>query len=273
VDLLTTPSDQMLSATRQIRSPSAAALALGLVLSWTMTAEAVQAQSLRGSRASLDRQNVIAREHDFTYIDTPERVRHFADQGWLVPVAPTRDFTLHAVSFPYARPEVELFLRRLGAQYRRACGEQLVVTSLTRPATRQPRNASDRSVHPTGMAIDLRYSWNRTCRRWLEDVLTSLERQGLLEATLERSPRHYHVALFPRQYASYVETLAARQATRATETATATAETTAYRVRSGDSLWRIARRHGTTVDQLRDVNGLDGERIFVGQVLDVPVGS
>ena len=32
-----------------------------------------------------------------------------------------------------ARPEVALFIRRLAAQYRAACGEQLVVTSLTRP--------------------------------------------------------------------------------------------------------------------------------------------
>ena len=37
------------------------------------------------------------------------------------------------VSFPFARPEVELFVQRLSGQYRRACGEQLVVTSLTRP--------------------------------------------------------------------------------------------------------------------------------------------
>lgn len=263
---LTAPSDQMLSAIRPLRCPSAAVLALGVALACSALAESVEAQSLRGSSSSLDRQNRVARDHDYTYIDTPQRVRFFADQGWLVPVAPTRDFTLHAVSFPYARPEVELFVRRLGAQYRRACGEPLVVTSLTRPATRQPRNASDRSVHPTGMALDLRYSWDRTCRRWLEDVLSSLERQGVLEATLERSPRHYHVALFPQQYASYVATVAARRA----ETLP---ETTEYQVRSGDSLWAIARRHGTTVNELRDVNGLDGERIFVGQVLDVPVGS
>jgi hypothetical protein len=266
VNSLTAPSDQMLSATRHIRSSSVAVLALGVALAYSTLAEPVQAQSLRGSTSSLDRQNRVARAHDYTYIDTPQRLRFFADRGWLVPVTPTRDYTLHAVSFPYARPEVELFVRRLGAQYRRGCGEQLVVTSLTRPATRQPRNASDRSVHPTGMAMDLRYSWNRTCRRWLEDVLTSLERQGVLEATLERSPRHYHVALFPQQYASYVETLAARMAATVPET-------TEYQVRSGDSLWAIARRHGTTVDELRDANGLDGERIFVGQVLDVPVGT
>lgn len=221
-------------------------------------------QSLRGSTASVDRQNRIAREHDYTFIDTGDRVRLFASQGWLVEVEPTGDFQLRGVSFPYARPEVELFVRRLAAQYRAACGERLVVTSLTRPTTRQPRNASDRSVHPTGMAIDLRYSPNRACRAWLEGVLAQLEAAGVLDATRERLPVHFHVAIFPRQYAAYVDALNTREV-RAVE------ERLAYTVRSGDSLWGIARSHGTTVDDLRVVNGLEGSRIYVGQVLDVPV--
>lgn len=230
-----------------------------------------QGQSLRGSRGSMDRQNMMARRHDFTYIETPARVRFFADQGWLVPVESGRDFVVKGdVSFPFARPEVELFVHRLGSQYRRACGERLVVTSLTRPANRQPRNASERSVHPTGMAVDIRYSWNRGCRRWLEEVLVSLESQGVLEATLERRPRHYHVAIFPQQYASYVEVVSARSAARTASVPTPAQE---YRVRKGDSLWTIARAHGTTVDELREFNGLESTRIFAGQVIDVPPGS
>jgi hypothetical protein len=231
-----------------------------------MTSSALSAQTLQGSRASMDRQVRAAQQHDFTFIDTPERVRFFADQGWLVRIESTRDFVVkNDVRYPYARPEVKLFAERLGRQYRRACGEQLVVTSLTRPTTRQPRNASDRSVHPTGMALDLRYSWNRACREWLQGVLASLERQGVLEATLERNPRHYHVALFPRPYANYVASLAAR--------GVGGTELLEYRVRRGDSLWTIARAHGTTVGELRDMNGIRGSRIYVGQVIDVPQGG
>ncbi|HUF75314.1 MAG TPA: DUF5715 family protein [Longimicrobiales bacterium] len=228
----------------------------------------LHAQSLRGSTVSLDRQNRIARQHDYTFIDTGERVRYFASQGWLVEVEPTDDFLLRGVSFPYARTEVEVFLRRLSSQYRAACGERLVVTSLTRPTTRQPRNASDRSVHPTGMAVDLRYSRNRTCRAWLERVLSQLEGAGVIEATRERFPVHYHVAVFPRQYASYVAALNSREAAPVPVQARL-----AYTVRSGDSLWGIARTHGTTVDDLTAVNSLRGSRIFVGQVLDVPVAE
>lgn len=234
-----------------------------IVLVTSLAPAGLLAQSLRGSPASLDRQNRIARQHDFTYIDTADRVRFFAEQGWLVRVRSNADFALHAVSFPYARPELELFIRRLSSQYRRACGEQLVVTSLTRPTTRQPRNASDRSVHPTGMAVDIRYP-SRTCRRWLERVLTDLERTGVLEATRERRPVHYHVALFPRQYAAYVDALRTRQAEGGQDRL-------AYTVRRGDSLWTIARTHGTSVNNLQAVNELSGSRIYVGQVLDVPV--
>lgn len=265
-NLPSAPSDRMPRKFRRPRTTPLAACGCALALLVSLGVEPAAAQSLRGSRASVDLQNRVARQHDFTYIATPNRVRYFADQGWLVRVQPNADFELHAVSFPYARPQVELFIRRLSNQYRRACGERLVVTSLTRPMTRQPRNASDRSVHPTGMALDLRYSWDRNCRNWLEDVLTSLERQGVLEATLERRPRHYHVALFPDPYASYVQAIQSRQAADAPDKLE-------YRVRSGDSLWRIAREHGISVDDLKRFNGIRGNQIFAGQVIDVPLGS
>lgn len=234
-------------------------------------ARGLDAQSLRGSPASLDRQTESARLHDFTYLDTSQRVLYFAEKGWLVRIRPNSDFTLHAVSFPYARPEVATFLQRLAAQYRAACGEQLVVTSLTRPTTRQPRNASGRSVHPTGMAVDLRYSSNRTCRSWLEGVLLDLESTGVVEATRERYPAHYHIAVFPRQYMAYVDGLVSRQATRVAQ---ATPLNKAkYKVRSGDSLWTIARTHGLSVEELRAVNSIRGNRIYAGQVLELPVSN
>jgi hypothetical protein len=244
------------------------ALGLGLPAS-------AASQSLRGSAASLDRQNRMALDHDYTFIDDGDRVRFFASQGWLVRIEPNSDFALRGVSYPYARPEVALFVQRLGSQYRAACGEPLVVTSLTRPLTGQPVNASDRSVHPTGMALDLRTPRTRVCRAWLERVLLGLERAGVVEATLERFPVHYHVAVYPRQYASYVEALRTRDGPPPSETtaAAAVSEREPYRVRRGDSLWTIARTHGTTVDELRNRNQLAGSRIYVGQVLSLPVGS
>ena len=210
----------------------------------------------------MDRAYRMANSHDFTFLRDARQLQRFVNGGYLVRVPSGRNYELHAVSFPYARPEVALFIERLSGQYRRACGEDLIVTSLTRPLNRQPRNASEFSVHPTGMAVDLRRSVSRACRSWLERVLISLERSGVVEATRERYPAHYHVAVFPRQYGAYVERLVARDRARTAEAR--------YTVRSGDSLWTIARRHGTTVDRLQVANGLRGSRIYRGQVLTVP---
>jgi len=213
----------------------------------------------------MDRQERQATTHDFTYLRSASHVRRFAESGYLVPIESTQNFRLKSVSFPYTRPEVKLFLERLGAQYRAACGEQLVVTSLTRPNSRQPRNASSRSVHPTGMAVDLRRSTRPSCRRWLEDVLLSLEGRGVLEATRERRPPHYHVAIFPKQYRSYVDGLISRQAS------SAPGGGEAHEVRRGETLWAIAQRYDTSVSELRTLNSLRGSRIFAGQKLRVPV--
>ena len=228
----------------------------------------------------MTRQNGVAKEHDYTFLRTSSDVSRFVDRGYLVPITGNSNYELAGVSFPYARPQIRTFVQRLSAQYRAACGEKLVVTSLTRPQSRQPRNASSQSVHPTGMAIDLRVSDRRSCRTWLEETLLDLERRGVLDATRERRPPHYHVAIYPNQYDSYVGQLATAaeprpaDAQRAAETTVAVAtpqpDTLRYRVRSGDSLLEIARSHGTTVNNLRRINNLSTNRIYAGQVIEVP---
>jgi hypothetical protein len=117
------------------------------------------------------------------------------------------------------------------------------------------------------MAIDIRRSNSRACRSWIESVLLSLEASGVLEATREYSPPHYHIAVYPQPYARYVEALTTRRA----ETRMASSGVLEYRVRIGDSLWEIARSHGTTVNELKAENNLRGSRIYAGQLLKVPV--
>ncbi len=43
-----------------------------------------------------------------------------------------------------------------------------------------------------------------------------------------------------------------------------------YTVRSGDTLWLLARRYGTTVDAIKSLNGLASDRLDVGQKLLIP---
>jgi len=72
--------------------------------------------SLYGSAASLDEQNDQAKRHDFTYLRESSQLQEFVRAGRLVPIRGNSDYRLKDVSYPYARPEVRLFVERLSAQ-------------------------------------------------------------------------------------------------------------------------------------------------------------
>lgn len=46
-----------------------------------------------------------------------------------------------------------------------------------------------------------------------------------------------------------------------------------YTVRSGDTLWVLAQRYGTTVDEIRRLNGLTSDILRIGQVLRIPTST
>lgn len=174
-----------------------------VVLASSIALGTAEAGGLKGSPSSMRNQYQVAKQNDFTFLRTPSQVREFAEKGRLDTVAGNADYRVNKVSFPYARPEVLAFIERLGRLYREANGEQLVVTSLTRPTALQPRNAHRLSVHPAGMAVDLRIPFKPSAQKWLEGTLLELEKAGVLDATRERRPPHYHVAVFPERFAEY----------------------------------------------------------------------
>ena len=176
--------------------------------------------TLKGSPASMVRQNQVAKSNDFSFLRSSSQVDRFLEEGYLVRIESTGALEVNdGVSYPVARPEMKLFLERLAKQYHDACGEPLVVTSLVRPTSEQPRNSHPLSVHPAGIAADLRVSSTPACREWLESALLSLEAKELLDVTRERHPPHYHVALFPDLYSEYVKPFLAMDSARAAEQA------------------------------------------------------
>ncbi len=245
------------------------ARAQGLVgLAALLSTASTEAYSLVGSKISLARQVEIAQKNDFTFLETAADVRRLTSLGLLVPVRGNRDYLVRSVSFAVARPELKTFVERFAMQYHRACGRRLVVTSLTRPASRQPANAYRESVHRAGMAVDLRRSSVGRCRAWLEETLLALEHRNVLEATRERHPPHYHVALFPRRYSDYLQRGNPRPATA--EPVDDGAANDRYAVREGDTLWGIARARGTTVGSIVNTNALASVRLLPGQILRIP---
>jgi len=161
--------------------------------------------SLRGSPDAMARQHGVAQQAGYPFVRTPAEMADLEARGELTRLFGNHDYGFReGVRSMVARPEMRVFIERLARDYRAACGEKLIVTSLTRPLNRQPRNAHRLSVHPAGIAVDLRVSRSADCRGWLEDTLLTMEEQGLLDGIRERSPPHYHVALFPDSYMDHI---------------------------------------------------------------------
>lgn len=221
------------------------------------------AQSLRGSGASVERMYRYAVRDGLEFYETSTGVKRAIARGDLVSLQGS-DYELHRVAFPYVLPTTKSFVERLADLYERNCGEELVVTSGVRPESRQPRNSSARSVHPTGMAVDLRKPRGK-CLSWLRRTLLEFEGEGVLEATEERRPAHFHVAVFGEEYARYAVRLA-----RPLTTVADGEDDSTYRVRAGDSLWSIAHQYDTSVRDLIAANKLGDTTILPGQTLVIP---
>lgn len=157
------------------------------------------AQSLRGSHASVSLMYRRAVRGGLDFYETSSDVKRAVVRGELVSLNGNSHYRIANIGMPYVRPETKAFVLDLAADYHRACGAPLVITSATRPISRRLANSSELSVHPTGMAVDLRKPAGR-CRTWLRRTLLAAERRGVIEATEERHPPHFHVAVLPSRY-------------------------------------------------------------------------
>ena len=188
---------------------------------------------------------------------------------------------MQRVDYPFVIPNTKRFVDSLAAAYHAACGERLVVTSGARPTELQPRNASPLSVHPTGMAVDF-HKPTGACLVWLRTSLLSLEQRHVIEATEERHPPHFHVAVLnqlPERRAAQLASATlskplpgaptGRVQAASGEVAGPTKGST-YRVRAGDNLWVIAQRLHTTTKEIQNLNNLGTTRLRVGQQLKLP---
>jgi hypothetical protein len=170
-----------------------------LAASFVSAATPASAQSLRGSHSSVNLMYRRAVRGGLDFYETSSEVRRAVVRGELVALTGNANYRVSNVRAPYVRPQTKAFIANLAVDYRRTCGERMVVTSATRPMSRKLANGSSLSVHPTGIAVDLRRPSGR-CLTWLRKTLLAAERRGTIEATEERHPPHFHVAVLPVRY-------------------------------------------------------------------------
>lgn len=178
-----------------VARPLLAGALLAAILSAVLPGATLGAQTLRGSRAAVDRAFHTAKRRDLPFVRSRREVERLAREGDYVRLATTRDVRLKGVTTPYVRPLTRSFLRTFAARYQRSCGGPLVVTSAMRPTSVRLVNSTQRSVHPTGMAVDLRAPAG-SCRSWMRRELLAYERRGVVDATEERHPAHFHVVVY-----------------------------------------------------------------------------
>lgn len=169
-------------------------------------------QAIQNARANAFH---LSRMHDIAMIE------QFHRAGLLVRVpSRTRFYYLHRIPAPYRylRPWTKLFLDRLSGEFYARFRHPLRVTSLIRTTRSQARlerrngNAADatgpdRSSHLTGATLDISKRLMPSAgKRWMRQVLVSLEQEGYLYAVEEFQQPTFHVMVYPT-YREYVTRL------------------------------------------------------------------
>lgn len=249
-------------------------------------------ESLRGSKASVEKMYDFAESHRYPFYLTPTTLDSAIARGKLVPLTGDANYELtRGVGFSYATVEAREFVTQFAPQYLAACGAPLTVTSAARPMSRQPRNANPHSVHPTGIAVDIRRPYAGPCLTWVRGALAELEARGLIEATEEHHPAHLHLAVLRTPGARFTlpdltnGVRVARQPEPVTPTVmaaangdvslTAVADSNerggVYLVRQGDTLWDVAHKTGVSVKALAEANHRSPTSVLrAGMTLKLP---
>ncbi len=166
----------------------------------------------RGSRESLILQNEEIDRLQLPRISDEEQLQQLIDRGDLLPL-PDNQYVSVSIAKPahrYCKAWTRDFLEDLGEAYYQEFGRPIVVTSAVRPADYQhrlrrhnrnaaPETGETASSHMAGITVDiLKRGMTRRQRQWLNDYMTPLKAQGLIEPEEERRQPVYHVMVSAR---------------------------------------------------------------------------
>jgi hypothetical protein len=181
------------------------------------------APTLKGSKKSMDAQNIEADREHLPRIKDAEKLKEYEEKGYFAQLPENSNLQVDP-KLPalrrYALPWVDQFLLALGQAHSKAFpnAEKLTVTSAIRPLDVQEdlikggnKNASTRSVHPTGAVVDICYGevfadrerrmpfYNGMSSRemaWMNHYLLNQMSRGRIIATRENKEPCYHIMVF-----------------------------------------------------------------------------
>lgn len=166
---------------------------------------------LRGTHASLVRQNERDRADGLTRIETEHELQEMVREHSLIPLPLNAELQADprlAQDRRYTRPWTAHFLRDLGRMYTHRFGDALVITSAVRPASYQqkltwrngnaaPANGAIASPHEFGATIDIGKK-GMTAREmaWMRGYLLPLQQAGQIDVEEEFYQACFHITVY-----------------------------------------------------------------------------
>jgi hypothetical protein len=175
--------------------------------------KSVATASLRGSPASMARQNHVANLHDLSRIADSESLDSMCRANSLVPLPSNRHIRINQKLDRRRRfclPWTRTYLEKLAAEYHKLFGEPLQVNSAVRTVAHQktlrvtngnaaPATGPTASSHLTGATVDIaKLPCSAKGLAWLRTRLLADEQAGLIEATEEFQQAVFHVMVFKK---------------------------------------------------------------------------
>jgi hypothetical protein len=175
--------------------------------------------SLRGSRASLIRQNAEIDRLDLPRIDDDDELEDLVQQKKLVALPTSAGVRIDPrleEDRRYCKPWTRDLLRDLGSDFHREFGGAIQVNSAVRTVEQQkqlrrrngnaaPIEGSTASSHLAGLTVDIaKKGLSRKQHRWMQSYFANLRSKGLIEVAEERRQAVFHV-MVSQKYANWRE--------------------------------------------------------------------
>ncbi len=163
-----------------------------------------QVSFLGGELSSSERQLAYTKANAIPLISSNADYWELVRRGYLVSLRHP-DLEVGAKR-PHVLPTTARFIYEIAEQFRTAGCGRLRINDATRLVSERPKNGSPYSVHPAGMALDVRViNLSERCYAELNRLLHTAEAELQADVTREYKPEHFHVVVIPYEEVRFIQ--------------------------------------------------------------------